>query len=525
MSKKLTKSKSSKANSFASLASDPGESEELLEQQQADQGRVLEELRQRELAIEQELAEVDADGRVAEFLSQFQNPRQSPVNSPFDPSVHKTRRYGVIKEQDAANIETSIFQRLRESMFKTGKGGMFMFGTPDSVVLNLLLRMYNENIIRIAKGIPHPPPTLSAMLGVLHMNDGKIYITISEDPREDDHYPKKVQLIYTLLKYTNCNVIYPEENDDDSEVRSAFSSTWISLFPKIPFVYRDLDRSPVACLSSDEHGRTNNGLILDTWQRKGGSTYDFDRTIMSDPINVHFVHSLKYLVGRRPENPGAQNSMFPPIKKTAGDGRVGFYECANGSTCSEAKIFSYIHQHYDQLTGPDVRVVQRPSRRITRSQPEQISPAEATFRNIRGYGAYWISSKNPTKHIIENYNYKLDPNDKFITESTEIMNIIKGNVPQFMTAHVNTPQFGYFAQLFALPCPGCFLNYNNYIKNTMTSYNLSTCVKTRKGKLYASGGKRRRLNKTTRKSVRTNGKHTRKCRCRTCRGGTKRMRK
>ena len=506
------------SNPFASLASS-------IEQQQAEQRQALEELREKELAIERDLASTDA--------SSVRPRRPSPVAniSPFDPSVHKARRYGVIKEQDAADIETSIFKRLRASMFKTGKGGMFMFGTPDSVVLNLLLRMYNENIIRIAKEIPSASPDLSAMLGVLHMNDGNIYITISEDPREDDHYTKKVQLIYTLLKYTNCNVIYPEKDDEDPEVRSAFGSRWSSLFPEIPFVYRDLDRSPVACLSSDEHGKTNRGLILDTWQRKGSPTYDFDTTIISNHINVHFIHSLKYLVGRRPENPDAENLMFPPIKKPA-DKRPGFHECANGSTCSEAKIFSYIHRHYDQqLSGPGVIIVRRQSARQSaqqpqRPQPEQISPAETTFRNIRGYGAYWISSKNPTKHIIENYNYNLDHTDKFNTESTEIMNIIKRNVPRPMAARiVNTLQFGYFAQLFALPCPGCFLNYDNYITNNMTPYNLSTCIKSRKGRLYASGGKRRRLNKTTRKSVRTNGKHTRKCRCRTCRGGTKRMRK
>ena len=531
MSKKPTKSgKVASRNPFASLSStigsDPREaqsSEQLLEQQQAEQRQALEELREKELAIERDLAAADA--------ASVRPRRPSPVVniSPFDPSVHNARRYGVIKEQDAANIETSIFQRLRASMFKTGKGGMFMFGTPDSMVLNLLLRMYNENIIRIAKEIPSASPDLSAMLGVLHMNDGNIYVTISEDPREDDHYPKKVQLIYTLLKYTNCNVIYPEKDDEDPEVRSAFGSRWSSLFPEIPFVYRDLDRSPVACLSSDEHGKTNRGLILDTWQRKGSPTYDFDTTIISPRIDVHFIHSLKYLVGRRPENPGAPNLMFPPIKKPA-DGRPGFHECANGSTCSEAKIFSYIHRHYDQqLSGPGVSVVRRQSaRRSARQpQPEQISPAEATFRNIRGYGAYWIPSKNPPiDHIIKNYNYKLDPTDKFNTESAEIMTIIKRNVLQPMAARiVNTPQFGYFAQLFALPCPGCFLNYNNYITNNMTPYNLSTCIKSRKGRLYASGGKRRRLNKTTRKSVRTNGKHTRKCRCRTCRGCTKRMRK
>ena len=231
-SKKPTKTGKSKvpvSNAFASLSSslvsDPDEeqsSEQLLREQQEQQIQNLGDLRTKELAIESQLAALDAQQGV--------KPRHpTPINSPFDPSVDKVRRYGVIKEEDAAGIENSIFQRLRASMFKTGKGGMFMFGTPDSVVLNLLLRMYNENIIRIAKEIPPASPDLSAMLGVLNI-DGAIYVTLSEDPREDDTYYRKTQLIYTLLKYTNCNVIYDEEEDDDPDVRSAFGSKWAHLF-------------------------------------------------------------------------------------------------------------------------------------------------------------------------------------------------------------------------------------------------------------------------------------------------------
>ena len=522
MSKKPTK-RPTMSNAFARLASsiapnsdEAQSSDQLLKQQQAEQREALDEIRAKEIGLETDLATRDAE-RDAEYIAK--QPVKTPTNSPFNPSRDKARRYGLIKEVEAAYIENSIFQRIRTSMFKTGKGGMFMFGTPDTVVLGLLMRVYNENVIRIAKEIPPLTPKLSAMLGVLNI-DGTIYITISEDPREDDNYYRKTQLIYTLLTYANCNVIYDEENDDDPEVRSVFGSKWSYLFPKIPFVYRDLTRPPVACLTVEEERKTNNGLILGTRNRKGKSGYDFDRKIISDRIDVHFIHSLKYIVGRRPETPGTQNLMFPPIKKVAGDGRVGFHECANGSTCSEAKLFSYIHRHYDEPTG-NVVVSRRSSRQP--NQSAQITPAEATFRRIRGYGAYWIPASNPPTHILGNYNYKLDANDKFATESTEIMNIIKQNVPSFMTAHVNTPQFGYFAQLFALPCPGCFLNYNNYITNNMTPYNLSTCVKTRKSRLY-EGGKRRRMNKTMRKSVRTNGKHARKCRCRTHRG-TNRMRK
>jgi hypothetical protein len=514
MSKKTTKRPTS--NAFARLASsiapNPAEaqsSDQLLEQQQAEQRQALDEIHTKEIGLDADLAARDAEYRA-------KSPVKTPTNSPFNPSLDKVRRYGLIKEVEAADIENSIFQRIRTSMFKTGKGGMFMFGTPDTVVLGLLMRVYNENVIRIAKEIPPLTPKLSAMLGVLNI-DGAIYITISEDPREDDNYYRKTQLIYTLLTYANCNVIYDEENDDDPEVRSVFGSKWSYLFPKIPFVYRDLTRPPVACLTVAEERKTNDGLILGTGNRKGNSGYDFDRKIISDRIDVHFIHSLKYIVGRRPENPGTPSLMFPPIKKAAGDGRAGFHECANGSTCSEAKLFSYIHRHYDEPTGTVPIKVSRRSSRRRPNQSAQITPAEATFRRIRGYGAYWIPASNPPNHILGNYNYKLDANDKFATESTEIMNIIKQNVPPFMTAHVNTPQFGYFAQLFALPCPGCFLNYNNYITNSMTSYNLSTCVKTRKGRLY-EGGKRRRKNKTMRKSVRgvnfKGGKHARKCRCR-----------
>jgi len=519
------------SNPFALLGSsidpdlpDPDEeriADERLEAQRLEQMQTLRDLNDREVEIEASLAPQD-DNEARAIAAK--TPLQSPTNSPFDPSVHKGRRYGIIKEKEAADIENSIFQRLRASMFKTGKGGMFMFGTPDSVVLTLLSRVYNENIIRIAKQIPSELSKINAMLGVLHMNDNSIYVTISEDPREDDGYSKKTQLIYTLLTYTNCNVIYDEEDDDDPEVRRAFGSRWSSLFPKTPFVYRDLSRAPVACLTREESDNVQNGLIMGTGNRRGNSGYDFNKTMISDRLNVHFIHSLKYLAGRRPEpeNPATPNLMFPPIKKPA-DGRPGFHECANGSTCSEAKIFSYIHQHYDIPIGrPGVKVVQRSVRQSQRV--EQISPAEATFRRIRGYGAYWIPAANPPDHILGNYNYKLDPNDKFKPESSEIMSIIKKNVPPFMSSCVNTLQFAYFAQLFALPCPGCFLNYNNYIKNDMKPYNLSTCIKSRKGRLYASGGKRHRPNKTIRKSARSKGNHTRKCRCRTCRG-TKRMRK
>ena len=430
---------------------------------------------------------------------------------PFSPTDRK-RKYGIIKEKAATEIEESIFKRMRDSMFKTGKGGMFMLGTPDTRVLELLLRVYNENIIRIAKDVPPKGfSELRAMLGVLHIN-GELYVTISEDPREDEQYYKKIQLIFTLLKNTNCEVIYDEEEDglirSDPEVARIFGGSRSHLFPKIPFVYRNAKRQ-TAVLSKTEHDDVKGKLLLDTWNGKG-KTYDYSRDLMDPPLTVHIVHSLKYLATRRPDDPAdpdKANSMFPPIKKTA-DKRPGFHECANGSTCSEAKLFSYIHGKYDTEYGK-----------------------ANTFSNITGYAAYWIPAANPPDHILKTYNYN---NIAFRSEFDEILSVIKQRVPHSIRPAINSEQFKYFSQLFALPCPGCFLNYKNYISGDMVPYDLSTCIKSRKSTLYTSGGgsrrRRNKINKAKRRSVRgvalkrnnrTNRKHTRKCRCR----GTKRMRK
>ena len=471
------------------------------------QNRELFSFQRKERELDEVLKRQDAE------LEEDPAPTPPAVVIPFKPT-DKKRKMGIIKEKAATEIEESIFKRMRSSMFKTGKGGMFMLGTPDTKVLELVLRLYNENIIRIAKDVPPKDfSELKAMLGVLHI-DGELYVTISEDPREDEQYYKKIRLIFTLLKNTNCDVVYDEEEenliDSDPDVARIFGRSRSHLFPKIPFVYRNAKRQ-TAVLSKKEHDSIRGLLLLDTWKGKG-KEYDYSRNLMQPHLRVHIVHSLKYLVGRRPEDhpgsPHKENLMFPPIKKNA-DKRPGFHECANGSTCSEAKLFSYIHEKYDSVYG------------------------NHTFSNITGYAAYWIPAANPPDHILKTYNYN---NKDFQSEFEEILSVIQERVPGSIRSEIESPRFRNFSQLFALPCPGCFLNYTNYITGSMTPYDLSTCVKSRKSTLYTSGGSRRRrkINKAKRRTVRgvalkrnnrTNRKHTRKCRCRTCRGGTKRMRK
>ena len=157
----------------------------------------------KEVEIQKALEEKDA----VDLAALGHSPQPVPVMSHFSPTKDKNRKYGLIREEDASNIEHSIFSDMRKSMFKTGKGGMFMFGTPNEPVLDLLFRLYNENIIRNTKKDSTTIPRNSMMIGVAYMDDGNIFITLSEDPREDDDYYKKTRLLFTLLHNTNCDVI------------------------------------------------------------------------------------------------------------------------------------------------------------------------------------------------------------------------------------------------------------------------------------------------------------------------------
>ena len=272
-------------------------------------------LSKKEVEIQKMLEQVDA-AKSAEEAEQDHSPQLVPVISRFSPTKDEKRKYGLIKEEDATNIEHSIFQNMRKSMFKTGKGGMFMFGTPNAPVLDLLFRLYNENIIRNTKKSSTTIPQNSMMIGVAYMDDGNIFITLSEDPREDDDYYKKTRLLFTLLHNTNCDVIYDEEEHFDrlvTEQTPGLSKN--PLFPRIPFPYRrNLER---ACMIKPEHVLAQDGLLRDTWTHSGSTNYDYDKSFISTRIRVHFIHGIEYILRRRPVDPRAPNEMFAPLKKKA----------------------------------------------------------------------------------------------------------------------------------------------------------------------------------------------------------------
>ena len=133
-----------------------------------------------------------------------------------------------LKYGDATSVidatMSSLFDRLREAIKRTGKRGMFMYGMPSVSVITLLIRLYNENIIRTyyTTDAHKDYADLKIMTGVAEVG-GIIYITLSEDPREDGNYAKKVKLLYSLLKNANCEVEYPEY---PGQYRALFFGEW-----------------------------------------------------------------------------------------------------------------------------------------------------------------------------------------------------------------------------------------------------------------------------------------------------------
>jgi len=358
--------------------------------------------------------------------------------------VNVKRQRGIsLTTHDA--ITSSLFGRIRESIKETGKVGMFLYGLPSKNVVALLLRVYNENILRngvdnVALGYNN----IKLMIGVAELG-GELYITLSEDPREDPDYAKKVKLLYTLLSNSNCRVEYPEHDDYVRQSnRNDLAITPSDLFPttRIGFGYQLSD--------------TNHGIRQAAWKKSSefliAENQESYTMGISTPLRVFFIHSIAYLLQRRPGdsiygspnyNPGSV--MYPPFKRPqdlTSDGQpTGLYTCNNGSTCSESKMFAYLH-----------------------------NMGNFNFAQISGYAAFWLGHQLPPNHIITGYNYTQDA-----PLFNEIRSVIKPIMDTIITDSTEY-KLNNFIQLFALPCPGCFSNYQQYTKNIKSIVDTSNCI-------------------------------------------------
>ena len=370
-------------------------------------------------------------------------------------------------ERKTSKAHDSLFSRLRSSIRQMGNPAMFLYGMPSSNVIDLLASLYNHNVIRariFEKGVPggmyDAVPTdyksmldFNMMTGVAEVGD-RLYITISEDPREDKGYADKIKILVTLLHYANYKVEYDQDEFSvpAEDVYQHFGVKRDKLFPDyIPMPYV----VPINKTQFESFG-LGNFLI-------GGSNHKkFTEFVpkTTKPLVV-LIHSFDYLLSRRAGDRGPSNqkspnagvtSMYPPFKRLWSSKGTGIYSCNNGSTCAESKMFSYLH-------------------------------AKNMFNSIKGYAAYWLGKSMPPNHIISGYNYLIESNKSFTDSERTHLNELKKAAESVMDSSLlsvinndsSKDVFDYFVQPFALPCPGCFSNYTNYTKNKFEQIDNSNC--------------------------------------------------
>jgi len=281
------------------------------------------------------------------------------------------------------------------------------------------------------------------MTGVAEVG-GKLYITISEDPREDKGYADKIKILVTLLHYANYALEYDSEelSVPAEKVEQDFGVTREQLFPThIPMPYG-------IPMNKTQFELFNIGQYL-----IGGHDYKQFIELSKPRKSVVLIHSFGYLLSRREGDRGTPShkspnagvtSMYPPFKRLWSSKGSGIYSCNNGSTCAESKMFSYLH-------------------------------AKNMFNSIQGYAAYWLGKSMPPNHIIKGYNYLTTERKQLDDLKEAVVRQMNPISSRILREYSHGSVFDYFIQPFALPCPGCFSNYTNYTKNTFERIDNSNC--------------------------------------------------
>ncbi len=330
-----------------------------------------------------------------------------------------------------------LFKCILQAQKKFGE--MFLFGksiTP--AILEIIIRIYHENIMRNVcteklkeDRSARAQERAKFMLGILQLKNGDIYMTISEDPYEDEKFNIKIQTLNMMLKNAGFTVKFDEHEID---------------------LQNSLSKSIMTYRTNDD----DYELIAERNVPVLPDGFDYTK-----PITVNLVNSETYLKGRR------QGRAFMPFKKTTDDPKV--YECNNGSSCVEAKLFSYIYNE------------------------------GYTFKHIAGFAAYWVSEKLPTAHYMPKYSFCMktdtignDPacskgeedNRKLVQMTTQVLSQMPGNTIKklYKTGEykkfLNT--YKTILQPLALACPGCLLNWDNYADQHLEEFDYTNCKNTAK---------------------------------------------
>jgi hypothetical protein len=311
-------------------------------------------------------------------------------------------------------------------------GDMFLFGNITENMFEAIQRIYHENLARLADStfLPGTTKFYGFMLGILQAHDDSLYMTISEDPTEDTDFKNKIRTLYKMLLNANFDVNVPE-----NKMQEYLSST---LNYKL-----DEKQKNTYTKKADTKLKSKNIHML--------TEYDNIKADKSK-IQVYLINSEDYLYQRK------SGMAYPPAKKLKYDKSTKefVHECNNGSTCVEAKLFSYYYQKF-------------PGKR---------------FKDIKGFTAYWVAAELPPKHYMAKYSYcrSSEPNKACETQDENKLNKMTkeiltkvGKDSEADERSTDFEKYKTILQPLALSCPGCLLNWSNYRNNRKHSFNYDTC--------------------------------------------------
>ena len=294
--------------------------------------------------------------------------------------------------------QDDLFKYLVEFQKKQGHYGLF--GKPDSEVFQIMTRLYNANLkIKTAN-----TQYFSGMVGILHAKDN-VYVTMSEGGSLDgtipDDFLDNMSKLKILLELSNIHVSYLERE------------------------------------TNFKNQMENNASIIHKPELKPIIRHEL-KTLFDEKISVTLVSSEDYMAN-------LSNHSYPPFIRSCKDGKC---KCVNGSTCVESKLFSLMHQKFDESF-------------------DQI---------VDGFVAMWISDKIPNElhkdKTHQKYTYVScaggtrsgEGCDKFEKMVSELENL--DFVKNFFKP-ANEKDFRIICETISVACPGCLLNYDNYKYNRM----------------------------------------------------------
>jgi hypothetical protein len=403
-------------------------------------------------------------------------------NGPYTPASTISKAF-----QSYAKHDANEFSQIRNSIKQTSS--MFLFGPPTNTMINFLIKLYHENLVRIAFNINDKSAVksedlkLSCMFGLLESTDGKLYCTISEAPAyehgnfaTDEKYFEKRRLMITVLRNAGFNVEFPDETCPGKFDTADMAG----------LNYREPHKTGNPLRDNETNFPQINALLkkfvlgeLGEYGPTGGRKKPLENAlsvyaheIRDEPMTVHWIDSCQYLLNRRDGKP-----TFRPFKRYKPMGARESYwraDCNNGHLCTEAKLFAY-----------------------------------ATYNNIptKSFVAYWIGNNLPNKpctpesgcHVIESYCYNLGS-----PQLTQLVDQCVSNVSAKFRSLANFAEvFPYIVRPMAVACPGCFANIRNYLaymrgETGMVDWNSSNCYYPRKGSV---GGKLSRKKSKKRKNL------------------------